>query len=71
MESRVKLLFAGKVLSDEKTLTDSNVLNNYWIHAIIKDNTRVQNIVRPNRSQVQPNGTQISTILSSIFCALI
>lgn len=51
----IKLLFAGKVLDYEKSLEDSNVQNNYWLHAIIKNANNNDN-APPIRNDQQQNG---------------
>lgn len=38
MENKVNLLFAGKILDPENTLTECKVKNNYCLHAIFKNN---------------------------------
>ena len=61
MVNRVKLLFAGKVISEGKPLSDCNVMGGYWLHAIIKDNPhRAINIVRNNQPQNPSNRKSIS-----------
>lgn len=37
-ENKINLLFAGKILDEEKTLAECNVKNNYVLHAIFKNN---------------------------------
>jgi hypothetical protein len=51
----IKLLFAGKVLDYEKSLEESNVQNNYWLHAIIKNANNNEN-APPIRDNQQQNG---------------
>lgn len=55
----IKLLFAGKVLDSEKTLDQCNVKNNYWLHAIIKNDDPNS---QPNEGQ--QNGEQSNSHFS-------
>jgi hypothetical protein len=61
VENKVKLLFAGKVLSEDSTLEESNVKDNYWMHAIIK---KTDQNVQQNSNVVDDNQ---STMKNSIF----
>ena len=48
---KVKLLFAGKVMNEDKTLKESNVLDKYCLHAIIKNSNQNANFENNNSIQ--------------------
>ena len=47
----VRLLFAGKVLAENNTLEDWGVKNEYWLHAILKQQSQNQNL-QPNNNDL-------------------